>query len=137
MVQIGNEITNGIMGQTTNRDAGRSYKGVWLNADKRNKVIRYLRSASKAVRAEDKDTLITVQIETPEIPKYNDILSALKDGHVDYDVLGSSYYPFWSVDAKSNTPDTLNKVASLAEEKYEEIIRSNGNCTGKFIKERR
>ena len=122
MVQIGNEITNGIMGQTTNRDAGESYKGVWLNADKRNKVIRYLRSASKAVRAEDKDTLITVHIETPEIPKYNDILSALKDGHVDYDVLGSSYYPFWSVDAKSNTPDTLNKVASLAEEKYGKLF---------------
>ena len=32
-----------------------------------------------------------------------------RDG-VDYDVLGSSYYPFWSTSWKANTPASLKKV---------------------------
>ena len=33
---------------------------------------------------------------------------------MDYDVLGSSYYPFWSIAAKANTPKTLKDVQTLA-----------------------
>ena len=34
--------------------------------------------------------------------------------NVDYDVLGSSYYPYWSINEKANTPETLTKVQKLA-----------------------
>lgn len=37
-------------------------------------------------------------------------MNTWKRDKVDYDVLGSSYYPFWSTWAKANTPETLSKV---------------------------
>lgn len=122
MVQIGNEITNGMMAQTTNRDAGESYQGVWNNKEKTQKIVRYLNSASKAVRDIDDKSLVAVHIETPDMTKYDNIMSVLRDGKVDYDVLGSSYYPFWSVSDHANTPQMLTKVASLAEEKYGKLF---------------
>lgn len=41
-------------------------------------------------------------------------MNTWKRDKVDYDVLGSSYYPFWSTWAKANTPETLSKVQDLA-----------------------
>ncbi|CAK1226475.1 glycosyl hydrolase 53 family protein [Fructobacillus tropaeoli] len=122
MVQIGNEITNGMMGQTTNRDAGGSYTGAWLDPEKSQKIVAYLNSASKAVRDSDPNALITIQLETPDLTKYNNIMSVLKAGNVDYDVLGSSYYPYWSVTAKSNTPETLASVQKMAMDKYGKLF---------------
>ena len=41
-------------------------------------------------------------------------MNTWKRDNVDYDVLGSSYYPFWSIAAKANTPKTLKDVQTLA-----------------------
>ncbi|MBL4953255.1 glycosyl hydrolase 53 family protein [Neobacillus sp. YIM B02564] len=114
MVQVGNEITNGMMGVTTNRDKGESYAGVWNDKIKSARVNGYLKAGVKAVRDMAPNALVTLHIETPNVKKYTDIMNAWKRDGVDYDVLGSSYYPYWSVTAKSNTPDTLTKVEKLA-----------------------
>ncbi|MEK5266694.1 glycosyl hydrolase 53 family protein [Weizmannia sp. FSL W8-0401] len=114
MVQVGNEITNGMMGVTTNRDAGESYTGIWNNKTKSARVDSYIKSGIKAVRDTAPNALVTLHIETPDVKKYTDIMNAWKRDGVDYDVLGSSYYPYWSVAAKANTPETLTKVEKLA-----------------------
>ena len=60
------------------------------------------------------ESLVALHLETPNVKKYQDIMNTWKRDKVDYDVLGSSYYPFWSTWAKANTPETLSKVQDLA-----------------------
>ncbi|MDR9868718.1 glycosyl hydrolase 53 family protein [Lactococcus cremoris] len=122
MVQIGNEITYGMMGQGLTRDSGGSYDAVWKNQNKVNKIGGYLRSASKAVRNSSPNSLIAIHLETPNYSKYDSIMAALNNQKVDYDVLGSSFYPFWSVSAGSNTIKTLNSIQKLVEEKYGKLF---------------
>ena len=95
MVQIGNEITNGMLGITTNRDAGESYKGIWANESKSKQVNKYLSAGSKAVK-EVSDALVVLQLETPNVKKFKEIMDTWERDDVYYDVLGSSYYPYWS-----------------------------------------
>ncbi len=50
MVQVGNEITNGVFGIYSNRDRGESYLNIWGNKEKAAQISRYLNAGSKAVR---------------------------------------------------------------------------------------
>ena len=113
MVQVGNEITNGMLGIITNRDAGESYKGVWADESKSKQVNKYLSAGAKAVK-EVSDALVVLQLETPNVEKYKEIMDTWERDDVYYDVLGSSYYPYWSIKEKANTPETLTKVQKLA-----------------------
>ena len=113
MVQVGNEITNGMLGITTNRDLGESYKGVWCDELKSKQVNKYLSAGVKAVR-EVSDALVALHLETPNVNKFKAIMDTWERDNVDYDVLGSSYYPYWSTSKKANTPETLTKVQKLA-----------------------
>ncbi|WP_455538581.1 glycosyl hydrolase 53 family protein [Terrisporobacter sp.] len=113
MVQIGNEITNGMLGITTNRDLGESYKGVWADETKSKQVNKYLSAGSKAVK-EVSNALVALQLETPNVKKYKTIMNTWKRDGVNYDVLGSSYYPYWSTWEKANTPEKLTEVQKLA-----------------------
>ena len=113
MVQIGNEITNGMLGITTNRDLGESYKGVWGDKLKSKQVNKYLSAGAKAVR-EVSDALVALQLETPNVDKFKEIMDTWERDNVDYDILGSSFYPYWSTGEKANTPETLTKVQKLA-----------------------
>lgn len=57
-------------------------------------------------------------------------MNALRDNNVDYDILGTSYYPFWSthdgngwyddVDMGwgANTPKSLEGIEKLAKQEY-------------------
>ncbi|MCT0012982.1 arabinogalactan endo-1,4-beta-galactosidase, partial [Weissella cibaria] len=122
MVQIGNEITYGMMGQGLTRDNGGSYDAVWKDENKVNKIGGYLRSASSAVKKASSESLIAIHLETPDYNKYDSIMDALKKQNVDYDILGSSFYPFWSVNSNSNTISTLDSIQKLSEEKYGKLF---------------
>ncbi len=82
MVQIGNETTSGMSGETN-----------WTN------ISKLMNSGAKAIREleEEYDTeiLIVVHFTNPEKNKYSSYAKSLKDNNVDYDVFASSYYPFW------------------------------------------
>ena len=108
MVQVGNEITKGMAG-IHNKDSNNS---VWKNESQYSVLDRYLNAGSKAVREILPDALVTLHIETPNRQIYSMIMDAWEKGNVDYDVLGSSYYPFWW-----NTPDMLRDVQTLAKER--------------------
>ena len=108
MVQVGNEITKGMAG-IHNAD---NSKSVWKNEAQYTILDRYLNAGSKAVREITPDALITLHLESPNRSAYSAIMDAWDKGNVDYDVLGSSYYPFWW-----NTTNMLNDVETLAKER--------------------
>ena len=114
MVQVGNEITNGLLGIYSNRDKGESFNVIWGDKKKSTEVNKYLKAGIKAVREYTPQALVALHLETPNVWKYKTIMNTWKGDNVDYDVLGSSYYPFWSIAAKANTPKTLKDVQTLA-----------------------
>lgn len=114
MVQVGNEITNGMMGIVINRDTGGNYATIWNDTEKSQTIDKYLNAGSKAVREVLPDALVALHLETPNLDKYKAIMSKWARDNVDYDVLGSSYYPYWSTGQKANTPETLTKVQKYA-----------------------
>lgn len=130
MVQVGNEITNGVFGIASNRDKGESYYDIWGNQSDGVLISKYLNAGSKAVRDTLPNAQIAMHIETPNIEKYRNIMNVLKKNNVDYDLLGTSYYPFWSthngngwydnVDLGygANTPKMLEAVEKLAKNEF-------------------
>ena len=101
MVQIGNEINNGMSGET-DVDA----------------VMQLLNSGSQAVRevAESygKDIKVAVHYTNIEDNDQIDTMAAnLKDAGVDYDMFGLSFYPFWD-----GTNENMQNAAKLIEDKY-------------------
>lgn len=108
MVQVGNEITKGMAG-IHNVD---NSKSVWKNEAQYTILDRYLNAGSKAVREVTPEALVTLHLESPNRSAYSAIMDAWDKGNVDYDVLGSSYYPFWW-----NTTNMLNDVETLAKER--------------------
>ena len=129
MVQVGNEITNGAFGLYTDRDHGGNWETLWKSADG-DQVAEYLATAAKAVRNAAPQAKIALQLETPNIYKYRTIMTVFKKHGIDYDYLGTSYYPFWStgndngtyngqsLGKGANTPNNLLAVEKMAKEEF-------------------
>lgn len=129
MVQVGNEVTNGVFGLYTDRDHNGTWQSLWLSVSG-DQAAKYLATAAKAVRDAAPLAKIAVQLETPNIDKYRTIMTVLKKNGVDYDYLGTSYYPFWStgngngtykgkdLGTGANTPDNLLAVEQMAKEEF-------------------
>ena len=101
MVQIGNEINNGMSGET-DVDA----------------VMQLLNAGSKAVRETaktyGKDIKVAVHYTNIEDNDQIDTMAAnLKNAGVDYDMFGLSFYPFWD-----GTNENMQTVAKMIEDKY-------------------
>ncbi len=79
-------------------------------------IASYLATAAKAVRKADSSAKIAVQFESPDVNKYRSLMTVLKNSGVDYDYLGTSYYPFWGSD--SNNPSNLLKVEQMAQKEF-------------------
>ena len=126
MVQIGNEITNGFMDVFKSRNDGGTYKDVWDNAQDAQKLCDYLNAGAKGVRTVDPNALIAVHIETPKADKYEDIMNVLQAHNVDYDVLGSSFYPYWQGLDKQSDFNDLKQCEQLAKEhgKYFAVLET-------------
>ena len=112
MVQIGNEINNGMSGET----------------DVAN-VRKLLTAGSKAVReaAADfgKDILVAVHYTNiDDMKKLNTLLTGLQVKEIDYDIVGLSFYPYWhgTMDDLKNAiihiRDTYGKKVYVAENAY-------------------
>ena len=97
MVQVGNETTNGVC-------------GVYDWADR----AQIFNAGASAVRAFDKDVLVAIHFTDPQktdaIKWLTDQLDVYK---VDYDVLATSYYPYWH-----GSLSNLTAVLDYAAEKY-------------------
>lgn len=81
MVQVGNETTNSFVGET-----GTNY------AD----MCTLFNAGAKAIRAFDSDIKIVIHFTNPE--RANQLVNwaaRLQNNSVDYDILATSYYPYW------------------------------------------
>ena len=100
MVQIGNETNNGkVCGEST-----------W------DSYVTMMKSASKAVREVLPNSLVAVHFTNPEKGRYPSIAKTLSDNKLDYDVFGTSYYPYWH-GTLDNLKSTLSTVASTYNKK--------------------
>lgn len=113
MVQIGNEINNGMSGETET-DA----------------VMNLLKSGSRAVReisdSYKQDIRVVVHYTNIEDNDGIDwIARTLSDSGVDYDIFGLSYYPFWD-----GTNENMQTVAKNLQDKYGKkvIIAETSYC---------
>ena len=101
MVQVGNEINNGMSGET-----------------KLENVTNLLISGCRAVReiSEEHGQDIQIAIHYTNIEdkaQIDSLVSNLENSEVDYDVLGLSYYPFWDGSFKN-----MMRVVELIQERY-------------------
>ena len=110
MVQVGNEINNGMCGET---DA--------------SNVRKLLASGSKAVRdaatASGTDILVAVHYTNiDDMKKLDTLLTGLQVKEIDYDIVGLSFYPYWhgTMDDLKNihVRDTYGKKVYVAENAY-------------------
>lgn len=90
-VQIGNEITNGMLwpiGKLTDNVSGR--RGNYDN------LCRLLSSGARAVRESGADTKIVLHLERScDTAVYDEFFTEMAEHDVDYDAIGASYYPCW------------------------------------------
>ena len=108
MVQIGNETTGGICGETS-----------WEN------MCTLFSAGSKATREVDENILVAIHFTNPEKSgRYATYAGYLDTYEVDYDVFASSYYPFWHgtlsnlTSVLKNVADTYDKKVMVAETQY-------------------
>ena len=112
MVQVGNEINNGMCGET---DA--------------TNVRKLLASGSKAVREaaanSGKDILVAVHYTNiDDMKKLDTLLTGLQVKEIDYDIVGLSFYPYWHgtmedlKNAITHVRDTYGKKVYVAENAY-------------------
>ncbi len=111
MVQIGNEINNGLAGET--------------DRTKINALIRQGSSAVRAVEQErEKEIQIVLHFTNPESSSLPDYAEDLKEEEVGYDIFAVSYYPFWHGTTENLTQqlsviaDTYDKKVMVAETSY-------------------
>lgn len=97
IVQIGNEITNGLAGETN-----------WANrCALLNAAIKGIESAEIVT---EKDYRAAVHFTNPENGKYSFYAQNLKNFNVEYDIFASSYYSYWHGTTENLTAE-LSKIA--------------------------
>lgn len=122
MVQVGNETNGKMCGEK-----------VWMN-------IYYLMDAgSRAIREVFPEALVAVHFTNPEsVDNMLNYASKLDYYKLDYDVFGSSYYPYWHgtpenlTSVLSKIATTYNKKVMCAEISYAYTL-DNGDMNGNSI----
>jgi arabinogalactan endo-1,4-beta-galactosidase len=100
MVQVGNEINNGLAGEIYD-----------------DQVHALLNAGCNAVRKFDKSLQIVIHFTDPLSEGYLEHKAKLLEKYgVDYDILATSYYPYWHGDVKKLSM-TLKKVSNLYKKK--------------------
>lgn len=95
MVQVGNEINNFHMcGET-----------------EATNTIALLKKGSQAVREVYPGAMVAVHFTNPEKGRYPNVAATLASNNLDYDVFGTSYYPYWH-GTLANLSSTLSTVAT-------------------------
>lgn len=126
MVQIGNEINNGMSGET----------------DLAN-VVELLHAGSRAVRevseSFDKDIQVVVHYTRINQPDEIDgLAAALAEADLDYDIMGLSYYPFWDgtnenmQEVAANIQENYGKKVMIAETSYCYTAEDGDGCDNSF-----
>ena len=100
MVQVGNETNGSMCGEKT-----------WMN------IQQLMKAGSRAIREVFPSALVAVHFANPEKTyNYRDYAKKLEYYDVDYDVFGSSYYPYWH-GTLTNLTSLLSEIAETYDKK--------------------
>ncbi len=126
MVQIGNEINNGMAGETKDKD-----------------ILTLLKQGSRAVRdvAAQYGKDIKIAVHFTNVDASTNIIKKAKyfeTNELDYDIYGISYYPFWhgSVDHMKDTMEYVRKIykkdVCVLETSFP-YTDADGDCSGNSV----
>lgn len=91
-IQIGNEVTNGMCWPF----GGLIDQGPDHPRSNYENFVALLAIGVKAAREEYPEAKIIIHLESPNnYPKFEEVLSNFEKYNLDYDILGTSYYPYW------------------------------------------
>ena len=117
MVQVGNETTGGFVGET-----------------KTDVMCRLFSAGSKGVKEYNSDAKVVIHVESPQKNTLTTWSDNLEKYNVDYDILGTSYYPYWH-GTLSNLKDEIsyvqtkhNKDAMVVETSYAYTLDDSDGC---------
>lgn len=96
MVQVGNETTGGFIGET-----------------KTDAMCKLFSAGSKGVKDYNSDVKVVIHVESPQKNTLTTWSDNLENYNVNYDILGTSYYPYWH-----GTLSNLKKELSYVQTKH-------------------
>lgn len=95
-VQVGNEISYGMLWKSKGADMVSPNSSYDAYAANWEQLSRYLNAGAKAVREVCPETKIIIHIErTKSASQCLNFFDFIGKNNVDYDIIGLSYYPFW------------------------------------------
>ncbi|WP_373842964.1 arabinogalactan endo-beta-1,4-galactanase, partial [Limosilactobacillus sp.] len=123
MVQVGNEITRGILISQTNPQTGKMSSvtdgNYWTNEKTAAAGCAFLSAGSRAVREVMPNAKIALHLEGANQGTYRAIMNVWKNHGVDYDILATSAYLFWLWSNKQYTVwDTINGCISMIKNEF-------------------
>ena len=90
MVQVGNEITNGMLWPVGRLESPDGKRGNYDN------FCRFVAAGCRAVREVLPDAKIILHLErSNDKAVYQEFFSEMESCGIDYDIIGASYYPYW------------------------------------------
>ncbi len=90
MIQVGNEITNGILWPVGRLQEADGRRGNYPN------FCRLIQAGCKACREVLPEAKIVLHLERSNDSKvYQEFFTEMEKAGVDYDIIGASYYPYW------------------------------------------
>lgn len=120
-VQIGNEISYGMLWQSDN---DKCYTNQSAESTQWKRFYSLLSSAAKAVREVTPNAKIIIHTErSGEANTTKEIYSRLNAHTVDYDIIGLSYYPFYH-NSLSHLGSTLSTLATSFPDKEVHIVET-------------
>ena len=96
MVQVGNETTGGFIGETNTQA-----------------MCKLFSAGSKGVKDYNSDVKVVIHVESPQKNTLTTWSDNLENYNVNYDILGTSYYPYWH-----GTLSNLKKELSYVQTKH-------------------
>ena len=126
MIQIGNEITNGILWPHGKTDTPQGIKNFSI----------LLKKASSIIRRHSPHTKIMLHIDRGDNTSLSNWFFNIIESHnIDYDIIGLSYYPYWNDKDLSkigtnisNLKKRFNKAVCIVETSYMWTLKWNDNC---------
>ncbi|CAN5267797.1 hypothetical protein BH11BAC6_BH11BAC6_08490 [soil metagenome] len=126
IVQVGNETNGGMLWNT-----GKVYNGSTENWTDYASLVK---KAIEGIRSEDLENKIKIMLHYGGIDGADYFFSHIKQQQVAYDMIGVSYYPWWSTTNLATVQQTLNALAAtynkpvmIAETAYPFTLQWNDN----------
>ena len=129
MVQVGNETTNGFIGETSQTN-----------------MCTLFSAGAEGVKNYNENVKVVIHLTNPEKGKMTTWAKILDDNSVNYDILATSYYPYWHGTLANlakefkTVKETYNKDVMVAETSYaytledsdghDNTVRVGNNDTG-------